>query len=147
MHCSLGVIFLGSKLPAISKENSHLHKRKCFTVSATLIHFYFGDVTVMWLYSLKLKFYYCTMLHSTCDIYFVCNNACVFLIGKHCLNPFWNYMTSYCIRLVDFYLWTADTLWSSLYKIQSTPCEHWTTVTKSFSATANERRRNWCLSK
>jgi len=30
--------------------------------------------------------------------------------------------------------------------IQSTPCKHWTTVEKSFSSTANERRRNWCLS-
>jgi len=30
--------------------------------------------------------------------------------------------------------------------IQSTPCEHWATVKQSFSSTANERRRNWCLS-
>jgi len=33
-------------------------------------------------------------------------------------------------------------------KLQSTPCEHFTTVEKeTFSATASERRRNWCMSK
>jgi len=50
------------------------------------------------------------------------------LFRKHCFKP------------------TADNLGLPC-TLQSTPCEHWTTVKKSFSYTANERRRNWCLSK
>jgi len=41
-------------------------------------------------------------------------------------------MTLYCIFLVEFYFGTADKLR--------------TTVKQSFSSTANERLRNWCLS-
>ena len=56
-------------------------------------------------------------------------------------------MTSYCICLVDCFSYELLIIFGLSCTLQSTPCEHWTTVKKLVSATANERRRNWCLPK
>jgi len=55
-------------------------------------------------------------------------------------------MNSYKIVLLSF-SYELLIIFSLSCTIQSTPCEHWTTVKKSFSSTANERCRNRCLSK
>ena len=74
------------------------------------------------------------MLYSTRGIFFVCNNACVLLIeyvlfGKHCLNHYkikWPH-TEFVLLKFSYELLL---IFGLSCKIQSTPCEHWTTVNK-----------------
>jgi len=91
------------------------------------------------------------VLYSTRGIFFVCNNACVLLIeyvliGKHCLNRFKIKWPHTGFALLNF-SYELLIIFGRSCTIQSTPCGHWATVKKSFSSTANERRRNWCLTK
>ena len=64
---------------------------KSISVSATLNHFCFGDVTVLWHNSLKIMKFLCCIVHvvyNWCAMCFV--NWIYDLIGKHCIKPFWN---------------------------------------------------------